>query len=210
MIKKSFSKLGKGSEKLSENLQSFLVSENEENESLSESSIISIDHKVGKEKLESQPDLNTDKEQTTQKKEKKDKRKTGEERSIVKSDPPVRSQEKPLSSPKELPDDFRSHSVLVSKKQLSQLQEKVLLHKVRVNRKYSMKQAFFEALKLWLSKKEIISEELPDDYVTYSALFSESQFNDFQDKLLLHKARVDRSYSIKKSLYEAINLYLRE
>jgi hypothetical protein len=118
--------------------------------------------------------------------------------SLVKAKPPGQ----------ESADDFRTHSILFCEQQLSKLQEKVLMRKINSDRKYSMKMALHESLTLWLNQKGIVEIDYPEDFKTYTALFSQKQLNDVLDRVYMHKAKEDRGYSLKEALYEAIQLYL--
>ncbi len=205
MVKKSFSKLGQGSEKLSDNLQSFLITEDDSSAN-KETSILEITK-------ETIIDENLPAEITpAQKKAEIIAENRGE--ALQKKAPKVKKQPQKYqqtSKPavEEIPEDFRSHSVLFSEGQLSDLQEKVLMRKINEDKKYSMKKALYEAFSLWLDQKTIVDLELPDDFKTYTALFSEGQLNSVQDKVYMHKAKEDRGYSLKKALFEAVALYLK-
>ncbi len=116
---------------------------------------------------------------------------------------------KPISSDTEMPDDFKAHSVLVSKEQLNLLQEIVLKRKLEADKKYSIKQAFFEALDLRINQKQAIDCEYPDDFITYSPLISENQLVKLNKMVYQRKInRGDKKYSIQRAVYEAVQLYI--
>jgi hypothetical protein len=104
--------------------------------------------------------------------------------------------------------DYSSHSIIICRAQLDLLQQKVLMRKIQGDRKYSMKMAFNEALTLWQQNDIPKLHSVPDDFVTYSSLFSETQLSDALDRIYLYKAKVERGYSLKRALYEAVELYL--
>lgn len=204
MAKKSFSKLGQGADKLTEDLQSFLISGEESPEKEKEEVKIvtvpplkdEISQNVIKEKSPKIPEIVVKQEEEKP------------ETKPIKTAPTKKEKVGIQKKEYEIPDDFKSHSILFSEKQLSLIQEKVLLEKLHSNRKYTMKLALHEAFSLWLDQKTITPVEYPDDFKTYSALISESQFEKVLNKVYMHKARVDRNYSLKKALFEAIEMFL--
>lgn len=218
MTKKSFSKLGQGAEKFTSNLEAFLIQDDNSQEKI-ETPILEITKEIEDQKktpevkrvvkkvvkkeapviTKAKPEIKTKAitppkvQKVPAKQEKKVK-----PVSVVKVKPPVM----------EAADDYRTHSILFSEQQLSKVQEKVLMRKIHSDRKYSMKMAMNEAFSLWLSQKEIVVTEYPEDFKTYTALFSQKQLDDVLDRVYMFKAKKDRGYSLKKALYEAVELYL--
>lgn len=216
MSKKSFSKLGVGSGKLSDDLQSFLIKNDESQvhpdtgilditkETIKEQHIPATLKKVLKKETPVLVKINQEKKPqliSTPKVQKELPKET------QKAKTKIAEKAKPVLE--EPADDFRSHSILFNEKQLSDLQEKVLMRKIHSDKKYSMKKALQEAFSLWLDHDGIVKTQYPMDFKTYTALFSEKQLNSVQDKVYMHKAKEDRGYSLKKALYEAVELYLK-
>lgn len=204
MTKKSFSKLGQGSEKLSEDLQSFLISGDSPKKKGPEVKIVDIPNIMKETSTNEKKEIEIV-EKDFLPKEKEQIALEGETK------PVVIKEKKPLHKKvDQVIEDFKSHSILFSEKQLSRLQEKVLLEKLHFDRKFSMKKAIFSAFSMWIEHSGIVQVEYPDDFKTYSALISESQFEKVLNKVYMHKAKVDRNYSLKKALYESIELYLKK
>ncbi len=116
----------------------------------------------------------------------------------------VKKEEKPNSN---LPEDFRSHSCIFSQGQLNRLRDAVFLKKATEDRKYSIKDALFEAFNQLLENREPL-REYPDDFITYSPLVSTRQFEELYSFVYNIKAREDSKYAMKYAIYEAIEIYL--
>ena len=218
MTKKSFSKLGQGAEKFTSNLEAFLIQDDNSQEK-KETPILEITKEIEEQKKT--PEVKKVVKKVIKKEAPVIVKAKPEKKAKAITPPKVQKEStkqekkiKPVSVAKakpqvvEVADDYRTHSILFSEQQLSKVQEKVLMRKIHSDRKYTMKMAMNEAFTLWLAQREIIATEYPEDFKVYTALFSQKQLNTVLDKVYFHKAKKDRGYSLKKALYEAVELYL--
>jgi hypothetical protein len=247
MSTKKFKNLGQGSEKIKQNLSSFITIDSSKSNSYNPL----IDKKKPKEKLPEEKEIETiEKEikpEETPKKEKslniileedvktpeviekvkepiivKPEKIEGVGETIEKNKPKEKSDLAPEvelvneapkqkkikeKNPQELPTDFTSHSCIFSAGQLNKLRDKVFLKKASGDRKYSIKDALYEAFNLLLEERKQVSS-YPNDFVTYSPLISNKQFEKLYSFVYNIKAKKDSKYAMKYAIYEAIEMYL--
>jgi len=106
------------------------------------------------------------------------------------------------------PNDFRSHSMLISASQLDTLRQRVYLIKASGNRKYSIKDAVYEAFEMYLSKRKELTE-FPDDFMTYTPSISMQQWERMNSAMYQVKASDNTKYAMKYAIFEAIEMYLQ-
>ena len=116
--------------------------------------------------------------------------------------------ERKQSSVKVVPEDFKNHSCLFSSAQLDDLRTAVYLKKAKVDKKYSIKDAVYEAFELFLSSGRPKIDKYPDDFITYTPLISMEQFEKVTSLVYTVKATEDKRYGTKYAVYEALQMYL--
>ncbi len=219
--KKKFSNLSRGSDKLSNALSSFIVDEGEKADDNSFNPL-----KDDKRKLQKKAKEN-EKKDDVQTKDKPLSNKTGKSQDQV-SDPVKKKTPGPshdhlkdaktkdsvkrsarAETVKTVPDDFKAHSALFSRSQLDLLRKTVNYKKWKVNPKYTISSAIYEALDHFFLYRRP-ANNFPDDFITYTASFSESQMEDLRSYIGEIKFKEDPGYAIKYALYEAIQSYLKK
>ncbi len=141
-----------------------------------------------------------------QKKTKKQlKVRVGEGRSKIKKQEPISFT--PYTNDDHGPSDFRSHSMIISSSQLDTLRQRVYLIKASGNRKYSIKDAVYEAFEMYLSGRKELTE-FPDDFITYTPSISMQQWERMNSEMYQVKASDNPKYAMKYAIFEAIALYL--
>jgi len=139
-----------------------------------------------------------------EKPEKKVNKRVGERRKKIKESQPLKSQ----INIDNRPDDFRSHSMLISASQLDTLRQKVYLIKASGNRKYSIKDAIYSAFEMYLAgRKELTT--FPDDFITYTPSISMQQWERMNSEMYQVKASDNSKYAMKYAIFEAIHMYLQ-
>jgi hypothetical protein len=105
--------------------------------------------------------------------------------------------------------DFKSHSSLFSSAQLDELRSVVYMKKATVDRKFSIKDAVYEAFNMILKGRREPLDKYPDDFITYSPLVSMAQFEKLNSFVYTIKAKDDSKYAMKYAIYEAVSMYLK-
>lgn len=108
----------------------------------------------------------------------------------------------------ELPNDFKSHSSLFSADQLNQLRSVVYMKKATIDRRFSIKDAIYEAFNMIFEGERKPLDKYPKDFITYSPLVSMVQFERLNSFVYTIKAKDDSKYAMKYAIYEAIQMYL--
>lgn len=109
----------------------------------------------------------------------------------------------------QMPGDIRSRSILISEDQLNRLRRLVNYKKWKVNPKYSIQMAFFEAFSMLLSQREPI-DDFPDDFVTYTPAISNEQWDELNFFVGEIKFKENDKYALKYAVYEAVEMFLQE
>jgi hypothetical protein len=229
---KKYKNLGQGSEKLKQNLSKFITMDATAGKERSYNPL--TDAKKPREMEEPTTVETIDRvevpEKTTGKENKSISLLIDEEPVIVKPQKKVRTITKPITQKVEKPlapekkpiqghvrqeekskpevgEDFRSHSCIFSEGQLNRLRDAVFLKKATDDRKYSIKDALYEAFSMLMAKRQPC-ENFPDDFITYSPLVSTRQLEELYSFVYNMKAKKDPKYAMKYAIYEAIEMYL--
>lgn len=104
------------------------------------------------------------------------------------------------------PDDFKSHSALFSSNQLDKLRNLVNYKKWKVNPRFTIQLAIYEAIER-LFEDRVPGYEFPDDFITYAPAFSEEQWGRLESFVAEIRFK-EGKYALKYAIYEAIELYL--
>jgi len=112
-------------------------------------------------------------------------------------------------NPESLPNDFKSHSALFSSDQLERLRRLVNYKKWKVNPKYTIQLAIYEAIELLFNGRVEITN-FPDDFETYSPSFSADQLERLKDFVYEVRYKYSSKYALKYAIYEAIELFLED
>lgn len=191
MTKKQFKNLGRGSEETKKGVDFLLIKDNTKKEESSPQVVVSEKEEKAK---GVQSVIKKAEKPTTEVKKKP----AARPKQIKKEDLPI-----------ELPDDFKSHSCLFSADQLDKLRTVVYLKKATGDRKYSIKDAVYEAFNMLLESGRGAEDTYPDDFITYTPLISMDQFEKVNSYVYTIKAKEDKGYGMKYAVYEALELFLR-
>lgn len=109
---------------------------------------------------------------------------------------------------KDLPEDFKAHSALFSSDQLDKLRDLVNYKKWKVDKKFTIQLAIFEAIEC-LFKDRIPLTEFPKDFITYAPAFSKKQWKKLDEDFVPEiKFKQKGKYSLKHAIFEAIQMYM--
>lgn len=107
-----------------------------------------------------------------------------------------------------LTNDFGGHTVRFSAEQYALLKKTVNYRKWKVNPKFSIKEAFFEAVVLHL-KDRVEVAEFPEDFETQTVSASDKQIASLNSFVGEIRFRFDDNrYSLQRAIFEAIAQYL--
>jgi hypothetical protein len=148
----------------------------------------------------------SDEKTEVKKARKQPKTKIGEGRSKTKKPEPVSIVSNSIDD--HTPSNFRSHSMLISASQLDTLRQRVYLIKASGNRRYSIKDAVYEAFEMYLSDRKELTE-FPDDFITYTPSISMPQWERMNSAMYKVKASDNTKYAMKYAIFEAIQMYLQ-
>jgi hypothetical protein len=112
-------------------------------------------------------------------------------------------------NPESIPDDFKSHSALFSADQLERLRRLVNYKKWKVNPKYTIQFAIYEAIEMLFNGRIEITN-FPDDFETYSPSFSADQLERLKDFVYEVRFKSSSKYALKYAIFEAIELFLED
>lgn len=107
----------------------------------------------------------------------------------------------------DLPNDFKSHSALFSEEQLNKLRKVVNYKKWKVDPKYTIQLAIFEAIEMLFDNREKV-EIFPEDFITYSPSFSIEQRENLERFVAEVRFKENERYALKYAIFEAIEMFL--
>ena len=197
MAKQKFANLNRGQDKIENALSSFVINKN--------------DNQEEKPSFNPLKDKRPRKQETQQQKEQvKESQPTQKLKKVAAQKNESKEKAKPVTVQAGISfaDDFKAHSAIFSHQQLSDLRNVVNYRKWKENPKYSIKMAIYEAVEMLLGGR-VAKQSFPDDFVTYSPLFSVDQWNRLNSFIGEIRFKDNDKYAIKYALYEAIEMFLK-